>query len=1094
MPRSLQEKLGLHLLFALVLLSSGAGLLWHSRTNVSRNVSEAIQTLEAQGDLIQLHNILGDIQNGTRGYLVTGREETLKIYDDARASLPDAVSLTRTKAAGTPLGQSLSDLEEAIGTELRHREELIRTARDQGLDAARALMISSGIGAGIEAIRDSIDRLVIEAGARYVQQVEARNNAIQNDQIALVVVGLLVVGVLLTAFAQQSSFLSKLLRTRDTLLHSEAKLSATLASMREGVLTTDPTGLVNHLNRAGERLTGWTESEACGRPVGEVIRLADEHTGQPIGIAAPADAVSPTSRPVIIDRAGERHAVEQTAAEMRGADGGLRGVVYCLHDVGESRREEAQRRVAADRLSIATRAANIGIWDWDVVNDRLAWDETMHRLYGIGSDEFGGNHDAWLSRLHPDDRQKASEDTQRALRGEEDYDATFRAVRPDGSVQTIKGAALIERAADGTPLRMVGSNLDITSQLRMEQSQQILESAPDAMVITDRSGRIVRANAQVETLFGYKRDELTGQPVEVLLPEVSRAAHAAFVEGFVQHPLPRPMGAGRELFARRRDGSEFPVEISLSPIVTRDGTLISSAIRDITDRRKSEAALRDREERLRLIFESSFAAVALLDTDMRYLLVSERWRTDFQLGDRNLIGQTYRDTFPEIPESWEIALEQRVLAGEVVRSEEEQFVRIGGTIQWIRWEAHPWHKADGTIGGIAIFSENISARKMAEEQLRQAQKMEAVGQLAGGIAHDFNNILMVILGNSELLVNELSESPEAADLARMTMSAAQRGAELTGRLLTFSRRQPLQSRQTDVGALVEGMTGMLRRSLGTHINLLFSRPDHLWESEVDPGQLENAVLNLCLNARDAMLPKGGHLTIETGNAHLDEEYSRQHFGVGAGDYVQLAVTDTGCGMTREVLDRVFEPFFTTKPLGLGSGLGMSMVFGFVKQSHGHIAIYSEPGHGTTVRIYLPRSSGTPEPEFKTPSLRLASGERILAVEDDPLVRTLIERNLKGLGYSVIIVTSGEEALQVLSSDPTIDLLFTDIVMPGGMNGRQLADAAWQSRPGLPVLFSTGFTETAVLHQGTINPGMHLLQKPYIREELAEKVWSALRRA
>jgi signal transduction histidine kinase len=383
-----------------------------------------------------------------------------------------------------------------------------------------------------------------------------------------------------------------------------------------------------------------------------------------------------------------------------------------------------------------------------------------------------------------------------------------------------------------------------------------------------------------------------------------------------------------------------------------------------------------------------------------------------------------------------------------------------------------------------------TARLEAENRLRQAQKMEAIGQLTGGIAHDFNNMLTVILGNAETLIGALGDKPAVRALAEMTKTAAERCEELTNSLLAFARRQPLDPRIIDIGKLVSGMDGLLRRALGEEIDIRFAQSAALWHAMVDSSQLESSLLNLCLNARDAM-PDGGRLTVEVTNAVIDEAYSKNHDEVTPGEYVLLCVSDTGTGMTPEVVARVFEPFFSTKGVGKGTGLGLSMVYGFVKQSGGHIKIYSEVGHGTSVKLYLPRAmrdetpSGEVEPSCK--SKDPIGNETVLLVEDNDLVRQHGEKLLRELGYKVLVAGNGSEAMVILERGDPVDLLFTDVVMPGGMSGRELAQRVAALRPSLKILFTSGYAENAIVHQGRLDPGVHLLRKPYPRSELALKL-------
>jgi nitrogen-specific signal transduction histidine kinase/CheY-like chemotaxis protein len=390
--------------------------------------------------------------------------------------------------------------------------------------------------------------------------------------------------------------------------------------------------------------------------------------------------------------------------------------------------------------------------------------------------------------------------------------------------------------------------------------------------------------------------------------------------------------------------------------------------------------------------------------------------------------------------------------------------------------------------GFAKVTRDITERRNAEEELRQArtelfqaQKMEAIGQLTGGVAHDFNNLLTVVIGNLELAQRTLG-SPEAEGRLRRAignaMRGAQRAATLTERLLAFSRQQPLEPKPVDVNKLLIGLSDLLGRSLGEHIDIETVGAGGLWRVEVDPVQLEATILNLALNARDAM-PDGGKLTIETHNAHLDEHYSLRHAEVRPGQYVQVAITDTGNGMTEEVVTRAFEPFFTTKRVGQGTGLGLSQVYGFVKQSGGHVKIYSEIGHGTTIKIYLPRllHGSDPERDVEPDAVGSHAHETILVVEDDRDVRAYIIETLRELDYRVLEAPDAEAALRLIErGERSIDLLLTDIVLPG-QNGRQLADQVTKWLPAMKVLYMTGYSRNAIVHQGRLDAGVALIQKP-----------------
>ena len=379
-----------------------------------------------------------------------------------------------------------------------------------------------------------------------------------------------------------------------------------------------------------------------------------------------------------------------------------------------------------------------------------------------------------------------------------------------------------------------------------------------------------------------------------------------------------------------------------------------------------------------------------------------------------------------------------------------------------------------------------------QQQLAQAQKMEAVGQLTGGIAHDFNNILTVITGTIEILANAVANEPELAAIATMVGEAAQRGAELTQRLLAFARKQPLHPRATDTNELVISTARLLRPTLGEQIEIESMLEEDAWPALVDPGQLTTAIVNLAVNARDAM-PNGGKLTLETRNVHLDEAYAEANREVSPGAYAMVAVGDNGTGIPAAIRDKVFDPFFTTKEVGKGTGLGLSMVYGFVKQSGGHIKIYCEDGQGTCIKIYLPRAVGRDVESIEAATAAPVRGgtETILVVEDDPLVRNYVIAQLVGLGYRAIAAANAEEALMLIDQGTACDLLFTDVIMSGSKNGRELADAVVQRRPEVKVLYTSGYSQTAIVHNGRLDPGVLLLTKPYRRSDLAQMIRVAL---
>jgi PAS domain S-box-containing protein len=519
--------------------------------------------------------------------------------------------------------------------------------------------------------------------------------------------------------------------------------------------------------------------------------------------------------------------------------------------------------------------------------------------------------------------------------------------------------------------------------------------------------------------------------------------------------------------------------------------------------RRERAELARSEARFRTLVEHAPDAIVILDVDTgRFVDVNTNACELFGLPREKLLECGPVDLSPEFQPDGEPskrlardAIERAVQGGSPVFEWSHQNARGELTLCEVRLVGLPDAERRLVRGSMI----DIRRRKQAEAErarltaeLHQAQKMQAIGQLTGGIAHDFNNLLTVIMGSLELMELDANDSARLRSHAEQAMDAARRAAALTQRLLAFARRQPLRPRALQLNRLIQGTETLLRRTLGETIEVETVFGAGLWHCEADPMQLENVLLNLAINARDAMLG-GGRLTIETGNARLDREYARAHQDVQPGQYVMLAVTDNGTGMSPEVLSKVFEPFFTTKQDGKGSGMGLSMAYGFVKQSGGHVNIYSEQGVGTTVRIYLPRilHAVTKIDTRPTEGEPLGDGSLVLIVEDDERVRILVAQMLERLGYRACCASEAEQALKLLEEQDNVELLLTDVVLPGGVNGAELSRRARELRRGLPVLFMSGYTENAIIHNGRLDRGVALIEKPFSRRELALAVHEAL---
>ena len=648
---------------------------------------------------------------------------------------------------------------------------------------------------------------------------------------------------------------------------------------------------------------------------------------------------------------------------------------------------------------------------------------------------------------------------------------------------------------------------DVTDRRRTERlleaerlrAVRILNSVSDGFYALDNDWRFTFVNEAAVTVLRRPASELIGQSMWELFPE------AVETKFFIE--LSRAKLTGEPVtLTEYYPPLELWIEINAYPHA--DG--MTAYFRDVTDRWRAERDLKERQRllalssaelkakndeleqanaKIRRMFEQSIDVICMIDRDGRFVDVSPRSLAVWGYAPEELKGRSYRDfVHPDDigPTDDRVA---HLTPGADVVNFENRYVRKDGAVAMMQWSS-VWSSEDDLYFSIA---RDVTEREENEARLRRTQRLEAVGKLTGGVAHDFNNLLTVILGGAEEIEESLPDTSPLRGLAGTIRLAAERGGDLTGQLLAFARQQPLEPRTVQIDGLLAAVDPLLRRTLEEDIDLQLVRSGGLWPALIDPGQLENAILNLCLNARDAML-NGGRITIETANVHLDRTYAEaEGDDLQPGQYVMVAVADDGCGMTPETAARVLEPFFTTKPAGQGSGLGLSMVYGFVKQSKGHLRIYSEPEHGTTVKLYLPRAHAGAEAEARDVVLNqeIGGSETVFVVEDDDAVRNHVEKTLTRLGYQVIVASDGADALARLPDLPAFDLLFTDVVMPGGMNGRELAKAIRGHRPNVRVLFTSGYTENAIVHHGRLDPGVHLLSKPYRRKALAEKVRQVL---
>ncbi len=923
----------------------------------------------------------------------------------------------------------------------------------------------------------------------------------------------------------------------------------------------------------------------------------------------------------IVRADGVRVPVEGGLASVRGEDGHVAYRVAALKDISERKRAIEELRATRDELQALDRASPVPIVALDPAGIVLHWNRAAEHLFGWQAREVIGHP---LRNVPPDKEPEFAQFRARVLSGSPLVEESIRVSRSGRRIPVrISSAPLHDK--EGNRIGLVAVIVDLTEQNQLaaalraseEQFSVAFQASPMASALLRASDRsIIEVNQAYLTLCGHTREEVVGRNAA----ELCLTAFADRGAGLASAMEVSGQTATLPMTLLRHDGSSRDTIASVRSVEIRGETHYLILLQDVTERNRAESALRESEERLRLFIEHAPASLAMFDREMRYLAVSQRWLRDFKIGEQELLGRSHYEVFPEISAEWK-AIHRRALAGEVLQAEADCFVRSDGTAQWLRWEVRPWYDAAGAVGGILVFSEDITSslkaeaairesdarfrelaesisevfwlssddqhrmlyispgyeavwgrscqslyddpgswvaaihpedrkavlanarnrprgtafeeeyrilrpdgtsrwirvkafpvhqaegaetrfagvaediteRRQLEMQLRQTQKLESVGLLAGGVAHDFNNWLTVISGCTELLLQDITGNGEATELLGEVRHATDRASSLTRQLLAFSRQEVIEPRVMDLTAVVIDTEKMLRRILGEDILLTTALGTTSSRVRIDPGQWGQVLMNLAVNARDAM-PRGGRLAIETSEAELDDSFVRTHPGVRPGRYALLTMTDTGSGMTPEVRQRIFEPFFTTKGVGHGTGLGLAVVHGIVTQSGGMIDVQSELGVGTTFRVYLPaleEVAMTPVPDSAMESL--GGTETILLVEDDDSLRKIALRTLKRLGYTILQAEHGEEALAIVANHTgPIHLLLTDVVMPR-MDGRELAERLAPALPELRVLYTSGYTDDAVVRHGVLQAQVAFIAKPYTPAALRRKVREVLDR-
>ncbi|MBX7173876.1 MAG: PAS domain S-box protein [Pyrinomonadaceae bacterium] len=774
--------------------------------------------------------------------------------------------------------------------------------------------------------------------------------------------------------------------------------------------------------------------------------------------------------------------------------------IVLINDVTEKIKAEVELHEAELRFRATFEQAAVGIAHVSPDGKWLHVNKKLCKITGYTKEELKARN--FQDITFPDDLEKDLKLVNKILSGEvESFSMEKRYIRKDKSIVWINLTVALVRDKNGEPKYFISVVEDISHRKSVESELRkwadAFENCAHGIGIGNpQTNRIMAVNSAFANLCGKQKSEIEDQPIlSVHHPEIREKIKSALQlsdkEGSVQY----------ESLIKKADGTTFPVQMDVVSVFdNKSGEVLYrvATMQDISARKKAENDLRESEAKLRLFVEFAPASIAMFDREMNYLAVSRRWLSDYQL-DQDVIGKNHYEIFPEISEPLK-QIYQRALAGSVERSDEDLFERFDGSVQWLKWEARPWLDSSDIIGGIIIFSEDITERKIVEENLRkseekllQAQKLESIGRLAGGIAHDFNNMLTVIKGYSDLSLRQLPiESPVHHYVEEIKM-AGNRSASLTYQLLAFSRTQILQPEILNINQIISETTKMLKYMIGEDIQIILQLEPKTGFIKADPGQISQVLMNLLVNARDAM-PQGGTITIKTQNIFLESNEFPKKSNEKQRNYIELEISDTGVGMDAVTAANIFEPFFTTKEVGKGTGLGLSTVHGIIEQSGGHIKVKSKMGQGTSFQVLLPQIFEGDYSKIETEfSESLLTGkETILIVEDEELVRKLTRDALLASGYQVIEARNGAEAIKLFENeDFYIDLLMTDIVMPE-MSGFELFKKLSQLNCAKPkFLFTSGYFEDERIQNTSFDISENFIQKPFRLDELIHKIQTIL---